>query len=90
MTLYDANGAATSSAPVLWPFQNYIPPLTALTLISPLSAGNAIVRPLLYPVGSEIKFDIYSLMIGPVPGPADLDFPKQTTLVCFGAERVRV
>lgn len=46
-----------------------------------ISAGNAFSPPILYPIGSQIKFDIHSLCFAP-------DIPLVREYVFFGAQRI--
>jgi hypothetical protein len=79
--LYDAAGRARYSRPVLADWFAYN---------SPYSVGNPIAPGILYPVGSQIKFDLYSMMFGPPPPFTEPGFPLEREWTFFGVQRVPV
>jgi hypothetical protein len=76
LQLYDSARRQRFSNPVLVDYFAYN---------SPLSVGNAIAPPILYPVGSQIKFDLYSMMFTTEPA-----FPLEREWTFFGAQRVPI
>ena len=81
--LYDANGHARSNVPVLAPLQTYENGVSSMGLPVPYTMGSAIVPPIVYPVGSQIKLDLWSMYLLNDPL-----FPYRVELTFFGAQRI--